>query len=488
MTSNRFSRRPFSIVFSLLLACGDARIARADIYSAIVTTPLPPSISQPENEFSSLYLASDGHFYGTDANGGSNGEGSIFRVEVDGSATTLHSFSPIPGPSYTNADGVGPLGGVIEGADGALYGTTYSGGTGGEGVVFRITFTGQFSIVHSFAAANASGFYPEGAFPYFTLTRDRTGNLYGTTSSGGQPNGGTVFEIALDRTFSVLYRFGTTAATSGDLPNSGLTYASDGNLYGITGRGGGNGDPGAAGSLYKLTPAGDLTVVYPFTYEAPYGTLIEGDNGKLYIPYNREIFSFTKEGQLEVLATQEDGYSNQALAKASDGDFYGTTLGGPFSGGSIFKMTPSGTITTLYYFGANFGDPSSPNGVVFGSDGNLYGTSLYGGDNNEGALFKLPLPPPDGWGSGAVPQVTASVVPTAVHHFFGKRTATLSWSSTGAQGCALSSSDGSLRSDVATGGSITVKPKLKKTGVVYYFVSCTGLRQGATKIPLNIEY
>jgi uncharacterized repeat protein (TIGR03803 family) len=499
-----------TMVAGTLAAASTAAIAQADAYAATITASFSAPTTAPNSiEPSGLQLANDGHLYGTVCSGGSNGTGAVYRVETDGSVTTIHSFAAASTDTSINDDGICPIAGVVQGQDGDLYGTASIGGVNGGGTVFRLTLAGQFSLLHTFGPAPSFGdTNTDGAWPRSHLAVGADGSLYGTTSRGAANNGGTVFKIAPDGTFSTVYSFGPNAAQTGALPTTGVIYASDGNLYGVTQ----NSADNAAATLYRLTTAGALTVLHifgnaPGNYETPVSALVEDQNGKLYGAVNISIYSITKSGQYAVLHTQGSnwigaaapdghGYPEWSLAVATNGDLYGSTSdGGPFGsniGGStgagvIFKLTTGGDFSSLYAFGGKYHDPSGLQGVTFGANGDLYGTARFGGTSNQGLVFELPMPPPQNWGSGAAPPVYVGLSPTVVHRYFGAHKSTLSWSSPGAQGCVISSSDGATPTAVGNSGSMSVRPAQLTPGVVDFYVSCTGLRQAASRVPLIIK-
>jgi uncharacterized repeat protein (TIGR03803 family) len=377
-----------------------------------------------------LLQASDGNFYGTTRAGGTNSCrapdnvpcGVLFKITPDGQETVLHSFG---GP---DASGYSPTAPLIQAKDGALYGTTSSGGANGGGTVFRITLQGAYSVVYSFGATAT-----DGAVPTAGVIQASDGNFYGTTASGGSNhciqipqaggNCGTVFKLTPSGAESVVYSFGASVS-DGVEPNGGLIQASDGNFYGTTETGGaGTCGPSAlqynCGTVFRITPAGVETVMHSFSTFAgdgfaPQGTLIQATDGALYgtTPSGGNcnssngcgtVFKMTPTGQLTILyafATNSalDGYGpSPFLIQATDGNFYGTTGSGGTSGGAdldgtVFKLTPSGIKTTLYSFGPLNTNPSNPlGGVIEGRDGAFYGVTNYSGSATPGGgmVFKL---------------------------------------------------------------------------------------------------
>jgi len=320
-------------------------VTDADSYTASTTIPVTASIGIEQvlynfnNELwaNSLITGSDGNLYGTTQTGG-NGLGSVFKMTPTGVVTTLYNLN-IANP----ADGCTPEG-LTEGADGNFYGTTYVCGTNGTGNVFVVSPSGTETVLHAFGSSSTDGDNPKSG-----VIQAADKNFYGTTASGGAHGSGTVFMITPTGTESVLYSFGTNSQ-DGASPLK-LIQGSDGNFYGTTTGGGTVGD----GTVFKLTPAGAESILYSFG------------------------------------ASTTDGTSpNSLLEGFIDDNFYGTTSGGGAHGhGTVFKITPAGAETVLYSFGASPTDGENPSGLLQASDGNLYGTTYSGGNFEGGTLFKL---------------------------------------------------------------------------------------------------
>jgi uncharacterized repeat protein (TIGR03803 family) len=320
-----------------------------------------------------LVQGTDGNFYGTtgnggainpcSANGGGPGCGTVFEITPTGTLTILHSFN--------GTDGYAPNG-LIQGSDGKFYGTTAGGGANAEGTIFSIIPGGTPVTLYNFCSQTNCA---DGAEPTAALVQGTDGNFYGTTF-GGQTNPelcltdcGTVFKITPAGSLTTLYG---SAGTDVDGPNAALVQGSDGNFYGTTISGGsdwcGHGQPGFCGTIFKVTPQGALTLLYSFC-EQP--------------------------------GCAADGFYASGLVRGTDGNFYGTaayggnlvscdTVAYPYnpSCGTVFKVTPTGTLTTLHLFDSTDGAwPLS--GVIQGSDGNFYGTTSVGGANGAGTIFKM---------------------------------------------------------------------------------------------------
>jgi uncharacterized repeat protein (TIGR03803 family) len=285
----------------------------------------------------------------------------MFAVTLSATSTwaaihekVLHNFN------NNGKDGNSPFAGLIFDASGNLYGTTDTGGIG-YGTVFELTSTtgGRWTekVLHSF---NNDGV--DGTYPYFgSLIFDGSGNLYGTTNAGGTTGVGTVFELTPagggSWTETVLYDFGNTS-TDGYQPLDDLIFDASGNLYGTTSGGGTYG----YGTVFELTPTTS-------------GTWSE-----------TVLHSFNHDGT--------DGYYPLAgLIFDTAGNLYGTTYyGSANSNGTVFELTPATgggwTETVLHGFaGTDGGSPEA--GLIFDASGNLYGTTRYGGAKGSGTVFEL---------------------------------------------------------------------------------------------------
>src|ERR1039457_2533217 len=301
--------------------------------------------------YAGLVQATNGGLYGTTYGGGTNSAGTIFKITPGGTLTALYSFCP-----QTNCtDGFGPQAGLVQAANGDLYGTS-GDGTNNFGTVFKITPGGTLTTLYSFCS---QGVYPDctdGDLPIAGLVQAANGDLYGTTLFGGtNGNYGTVFKITPGGTLTTLYSFcSQTNCADGRSPVAGLVQAANGDFYGTTWIGGTNGQ----GTVFKITPSATLTTLYSFCS----------------------------------LSGCPDGSGPVAgLVQAANGDLYGTTsTGGVNNGGTVFKITPSGTLTTLYSFCSQSectGGDYPIAGLVQDTNGDFYGTTYYGGTNNDGTVF-----------------------------------------------------------------------------------------------------
>jgi uncharacterized repeat protein (TIGR03803 family) len=233
-----------------------------------------------------LLLAKDGKFYGTTYDGGNVqsffNQGTIFSISPSGTYSTLYMFDNVHGIT----DGVNPYAGLIQGKDGAFYGTTYFGGTSNAGTVFKYA-AGKTTVLHSFPEQTGQ-FFSDGAYPYAALVQATDGNFYGTTSYGGTLTtfyqSGTVFRITKAGTFTKLWDFNSTNATVNGIDGYGaFIQASDGNLYGTTLQGG----SANAGTVFQMTLGGVLTQILSFDSVTdgayPRSVPLQASDGTLYI-------------------------------------------------------------------------------------------------------------------------------------------------------------------------------------------------------------
>lgn len=348
----------------------------------------------------SLVQGVDGNFYGTTSYGGTYESGTVFRITPDGQLTTLYEFCSQSGCP----DGYGPGAGLVQATDGNLYSTTTFGGAHDAGTIFKISLSGKLTTLYSFCAELGCS---DGEFPLAGVIQASNGNFYGTTEEGGvSPLGGTVFKITPGGTFTTLYRFcAQPNCTDGAIPDAGVIQATDGNFYGTTESGGEFSD----GTVFEITPTGKLSVLYSFCAQPkcsdgarPYVGVTQGSDGNLYgttysggVSDLGTVFKLTPGPKLSVLhsfcaAGCSDGQSPYAsLIRGIDGNFYGSTsAGGSESRGTIFEITPGGTLTTLHDFDYTHG--SFPEAALLEStNGTFYGTSQNGGTYFWGTVFSL---------------------------------------------------------------------------------------------------
>jgi uncharacterized repeat protein (TIGR03803 family) len=241
------------------------------------------------NPWQGLVRDASGNLYGTTFNGGTDGIGTVFKVDPTGTETVLHSFNA------NNSDGSNPQGGsLIRDSAGNLYGTTTFDFSQGAGTVFKLDPSGTETILHTFSDGTG-----DGNWPYGTLVRDSAGNLYGVTNYGGTFGYGIVFKVDASNTETVLYNFSGNGGDGAD-PGGGLVRDGAGNLYGTTNSGG----SAYFGTVFKLAKNGTETILHSFS----------GNDGRL---------------------------PELGLIRDPKGNLYGTTqFGGAHGAGVVFKITP----------------------------------------------------------------------------------------------------------------------------------------------------
>ena len=352
-------------------------------------TPLHLFIGTAQDDALGALLISGGNFYGTTQSGGSRGQGSIFQVTTNGTLTTLSSFS------YGNGDE--PECGLIQASDGNLYGTTYRGGTNGYGTVFRISTNGALTSLYSFS-------YTNGAYPKAALVQASDGFLYGTTYEGGTNGYGTVFRISTNGAFTSLHSF-SVSISDGYYPEAALIQASDGYLYGTTEDGGAN---HYRGTVFQISTNGTFTLLHSFGYSdggSPEAALLQASDDHLYGTTvnggtygSGTVFQITTNGSFTSLYSFTGGndgdHPNASLIQAANGDLYGTTPLGGFSGfGTVFQITLDGTFTSLYSFSGG-SDGADPSGSLVAFDGYLYGLPSPEGPMATATSSLSPFPSP----------------------------------------------------------------------------------------------
>lgn len=226
----------------------------------------------------------------------------------------------------------------------------------------------------------------------------RNGTLYGTTSSGGNGNG-TVFEITKDGKERILYRFeGDTNNSDGSAPKAGLVWSRDGNLYGTTSQGGSDG----VGTIFMISPAGKEKVLYSFKGETdgdfPESPLLMGPSGNFYgtatgggTSDSGTIYKITPTGKIRIIYNFKSGkygaIPKGGLIFGRDGNLFGTTTFG--GNGIVFEITPQGSEKIIHTFGDGSNGACPETGLVISRRGNLYGTTPSGGAHLRGVIFKI---------------------------------------------------------------------------------------------------
>ncbi|HLV78845.1 MAG TPA: choice-of-anchor tandem repeat GloVer-containing protein, partial [Chthonomonadaceae bacterium] len=307
--------------------------------------------SDGAHPFAALVQASDGALYGTTEAGGAHGLGVVFRITPGGVFTRLHAFA--------SEEGAFPCAPLLQAGDGDFYGTTRDGGASGAGTLFKMSAAGSVTVLHAFQGGQ------DGAYPRAGVIQGPDGALYGTTPVGGAANSGTVYRVTLSGTATVLYAF--SGGTDGAAPQAGLLLGSDGSFYGTTQRGG-----YGYGTLFRLTPAGALTSLYTFTPPdtsgasfdgaRPSAGLVQTADGFLWgtTPQGGEngtgtFFAIQPTGGLidiqQTFPPADGANPVGGLIQAGDGNLYGAaSFGGANNSGVIFQLTASGAYTEIYSF------------------------------------------------------------------------------------------------------------------------------------------
>ena len=341
-------------------------------------------------------------------------------LSSDGSSfsVTWTSFSPLF--SFNGGNGAAPSSPLLQALDGNFYGTTESGGEYDSGTVFKITPSGTMTTLYNFCSQTGC---TDGANPYSGLVQATNGDFYGTTLYGGSgncyfegyPECGTVFRITPGGTLKTLYTFCVeSGCADGANPYAGLVQAANGGLYGTTMYGGANGQ----GTVFEINPSGMMTTLYSFCSQGGLGTCTDGcepfagltqaASGDFYgttedcaNAYDAgTVFKITPSGALTTLYTfcSQGGCADGAnpfatLVQGTDGNFYGATYNGGTSGnyGTVFKITPGGALTTLHVFGGYPTDGANPYfaGPIQATNGDFYGTTQFGGASGYGTVFDL---------------------------------------------------------------------------------------------------
>jgi uncharacterized repeat protein (TIGR03803 family) len=413
-------------------------VMTATLSSALVLVPTVVVAQAPPTRFKVLHTFSGkdgavaiddtltidkaGMLYGTTLVGGDLncsvsqgfGCGVAFEMTTTGNEKVLHRFTG-------SSDGLWPLSPLVQDSNGAWYGTTGFGGdiscpvsSSGCGTVFKIDKTGKETVFYAFTGTNG-----DGALPVYPLLLDAQGDLYGTTSRGGEFSVGTVFKLDKTGKETIVYSFSGTNG-DGQVPYSGLVEDKAGNLYGTTNGGGLTGGAcgiAGCGTVYKITKTGTETILYRFTgtngdgYQ-PVAHPILGSDGSLYgttlygsIGQNGccgTIYKITKTGKEKVLYQFQgsDGANPWGpLFRDTKGTLYGTTTGGgAYTNGVVFKLTSLGKETLLHSFTGGKDGSVPYAGLIVDSTGNMYGTASAGGD--------LSCGPGQGAGCGVVFAIT----------------------------------------------------------------------------------
>jgi uncharacterized repeat protein (TIGR03803 family) len=345
-----------------------------------------------------------GEFYGTTPSGGASNFGTLYEISPAGDFKSIYSFCR---KSANCSDGAYPGNYLTRGPSGDVYGVTaVGGGRYDGGTIFKLT-SGRLSTVYNFCSRSNCA---DGTAPV-AVAFDAGGALFGTTSAGGKNGAGTAFKIAVSGAVETLYNFCSADNCADGITPGALILAKDGVFYGTTAAGGSY----QAGTVFRMTPTGILTVLHSFCPrkgcadgEAPTPILAQGSDGNLYgttvLGGDKglgAIFRVSRSGRFEVLHSfcrntycYDGSTPSDGLTAVKDGGFYGTTsLGGRFYAGIVFRFTTAGAYTIVQEFCGRPGcfDGAAPIAApIVGRDGALYGTTSAGGDKFDvGSIYRL---------------------------------------------------------------------------------------------------
>jgi len=347
----------------------------------------------------SLLLATDGTLYGVYSPqpvvipGPEPAYGSVFKLTPDGTFTTLHNFDFFDGDTPST---------IIEGQDGAIYGTTPDGGPSNHGTIFRIDKGGSFSTLYSFTGS-------DGTKPLCGLTATQDGSLYGTTSIGAN-DFGTVFKIDKFGLYSTLSRI---TGNDGADPEGELAQTTDGTLYGSTRRGG----DGGWGTLFSIDSSGNYTQMRSFNLTDGYGPIggpVAGKDGRYYGAAGNAFYAIRTDKTVDLVYETKDGTAIQSsITAASDGNFYGTES---CTGGEVFRLTSSGTVSNLL---PDQNSLDTADGLTEGNDGKLYGIGYYSNTVVRFDPVSLSLSTVVNLGGGDVQDIRARLTKAGDGDFYG---------------------------------------------------------------------
>jgi uncharacterized repeat protein (TIGR03803 family) len=337
--------------------------------------------------------------------------------------SVLHTFDVADAVTGTSQTGSQPDTRPVLGADGAVFGMTYTGGVNGNGVIYRYDAeSGKYSVLHTFGALDANGANSDGANPGVALTRGRDDVFYGMASFGG-PNGtGTIFKITASGKFTVLHAFSAVDAnlhnTDGANPLRTVIIGSDGNLFGTTRLGGQNTcGPKASGCgvAWVMTPWGSFSVLHQFQVtEGHAASLLQARDGFLYgcgvFPFAAAgagtLFRMAPSGgHFEILhqfnavvngANSDGADCYEPLVETDPGVFFGsTTYGGPNGNGVVFRYSAAKGLEIVHAFSASNAAGGNADGanpfarLTRAEHGALYSTASYGGANGSGVVYRI---------------------------------------------------------------------------------------------------
>lgn len=351
---------------------------------------------EPESQFEELSILQtrfemlgtmvnrgDGYFYGVARWAESNHEGLIYRLAPGREAEVLYQFNPVDSGYDPNVGGANPSTVIRLGSDGALYGATDNGGAYGNGVVYRLSPEGAYSVLHEFR-------FEDGQSPTNVLPMP-DGSLYGTTGWGGPKQGGTLFHLGADGSFRVIYAFDQGPAVPPGTPTwgtirppkspTGLAVGPDGALYGTTSIGGVVSFGFSYGYLYRYNGPDSITLLKDFgSFSESAGTPIPFEEGFL-IPTKTKILRVATDGSTEVLANFDTGSIANVVQLGAvpvvmpDGIYGMTSSGGAHGAGFVFRLVPGSAPVVLHDFSADYFRRQRC--LVAGNDAQVYGLAAF---------------------------------------------------------------------------------------------------------------
>jgi uncharacterized repeat protein (TIGR03803 family) len=349
---------------------------------------------------SALIQASDGNYYGTTILGSVKDGGTVYRLTPDGVHTVIHEFDPSDG-----ASGSQPHAGVMQASNGWLYGTTTGGGAFSQGVVFRLSLAGDYQALDDFSADKGYAGYGGNA-----LIETPAGQIVGVASYGGRFGHGTLYALNANGLITTLHSFSPAEVGYPGSLSGGLIMARDGNLYGVSSRGGDN----RWGSIYRVDAQANVTTAYSFSRQDPgnatfpRGPLANGPDGALYGVSLRggtndigTIFRVSLSGEVAVLHSFK-GYGNTGsyfphtpILVDDQGNVFGVTQSGGASAtcrhcGAVYRLSHGGSYQLLHSFAGPPDDGHYPiAGLLLALDGSLVGVT-----GDLGTVYRLSRTPP----------------------------------------------------------------------------------------------
>jgi uncharacterized repeat protein (TIGR03803 family) len=380
---SRFVVATFALTSAMLLASSSRAQTVTPLYSFAGTS------SSGNPAYGALVQGRDGKLYGT-SSGEGGADGSAFRITTGGFQDQFYTFG---------AEGITPYGSLTLGNDGNFYGTTGYGGSADNGVLFKLSPEGTYTVLHEFQGGS------DGANPLAAPIQASDSNFYGTTS--GTTGASTVYRYETNGTFTTILNLDSA---QGQYVVAPLIEGSDGNLYGVAAEGG-NAYPDDCGTVFKLSTSGQMLWTYAFPCgsngnrdgDSPYAPLIQASDGNYYGTalaggYNLGgccgvIFKLTHDGHVSVLFAfdyLDGGQLFAGLTQGSDGNLYGAaSVGGDKQerGGTLFQISLSGTYKVLYNFGVAENFPTAS--LAQDTNGTFYGTTYWGGSYSAGTVYSL---------------------------------------------------------------------------------------------------